>query len=64
MIAASILLGRALAPIDQAVGQWPLLQRTLAAYRSLAALLAETPPDMHGASPNSGRDVGLRLRPS
>ena len=46
MIAASILLGRALAPIDQAVGQWPLLQRTLAGYRSLAALLAETPPEM------------------
>ena len=46
MIAASILLGRALAPIDQAVGQWPLLQRTLAAYRSLAVLLAETPPEM------------------
>ena len=45
MIAASILLGRALAPIDQAVGQWPLLQRTLAGYRSLAALLAETPPE-------------------
>ena len=46
MIAASILLGRALAPIDQAVGQWPLLQRTLAAYRSLATLLSETPPEM------------------
>ena len=45
MIAASILLGRALAPIDQAVGQWPLLQRTLAGYRSLAALLAATPPE-------------------
>ena len=45
MIAASILLGRALAPIDQAVGQWPLLQRTLAGYRSLAALLAQTPPE-------------------
>ena len=45
MIAASILLGRALAPIDQAVGQWPLLQRTLAGYRSLAALLTETPPE-------------------
>ena len=44
IIAASILLGRALAPIDQAVGQWPLLQRALAARRSLAALLEETPP--------------------
>ena len=45
IIAASILLGRALAPIDQAVGQWLLLQRVLAARRSLAALLEETPPE-------------------
>ena len=43
MIAASILLGRALAPIDQAIGQWPLLQRTLSAYRSLSSLLEESP---------------------
>ena len=43
MIAASILLGRALAPIDQAVGQWPVLQRALQARRSLAKLLSETP---------------------
>ena len=45
MIAASILLGRALAPVDQVVGQWPMLQRVLAAWRSLAALLEETPPE-------------------
>ncbi len=45
MIAASILLGRALAPIDQAVGTWPLLQRALVARRSLAALLAGTPEE-------------------
>ena len=45
MIAASILLGRALAPIDQAVGQWPVLQRALAARRSLAELLATTPQE-------------------
>ena len=43
IIAASILLGRALAPIDQAVGQWPVLQRALQGRRSLAQLLAETP---------------------
>ena len=43
MIAASILLGRALAPIDQAVGQWPLLQQALQARRSLAKLLAQVP---------------------
>ncbi|MDE2639341.1 MAG: type I secretion system permease/ATPase [Chloroflexota bacterium] len=43
MIAASILLGRALAPIDQAVAQWPVLQRALQGRRALAALLRETP---------------------
>ena len=45
MIAASILLGRALAPIDQAVGQWPTLQRALQGRRSLAKLLHETPEE-------------------
>lgn len=43
MIAASILLGRALAPVDLAIAQWPALQQALAARRSLAALLAQTP---------------------
>ena len=45
MIAASILLGRALSPIDQAVGQWPVLQRALQARRSLARLLETTPEE-------------------
>ncbi len=45
IVAASILLGRALAPIDQAVSQWPLLQRVMAARRSLAALLEQMPPE-------------------
>ena len=45
IIAASILLGRALAPIDQAVGQWPVLQRALRARRSLADLLSATPEE-------------------
>ncbi len=43
MIAASILLGRALAPLDLAIAQWPVLQRALRAYRALVRLLAETP---------------------
>ena len=45
MIAASILLGRALAPIDQAVAQWPGFQRALQGRRSLAVLLRETPEE-------------------
>ena len=45
MIAGSILLGRALAPIDQAVGFWPRLQHAVVAWRSLGQLLAETPPE-------------------
>ena len=45
MIAGSILLGRALAPIDQAVGHWPRLQRAVVAWRSLGTLLRDTPPE-------------------
>ena len=45
MIAGSILLGRALAPIDQAVGYWPRLQRALVAWRSLRDLLQQIPPE-------------------
>ena len=45
MIAASILLGRALAPIDLAVAQWPLPQRALQGRRALARLLEETPEE-------------------
>nr|WP_319936795.1 type I secretion system permease/ATPase [Limibaculum sediminis] len=43
MIAASILMGRALAPIDQAIGQWPLAQRALLGWRQLAELLEKSP---------------------
>ena len=55
MIAASILLGRALAPIDQAVAQWPVLRRALQARRFLARLLAETPePPVRTPLPGPG----------
>lgn len=43
MIAASILMGRALQPVEQAVGQWATVTRALDAYRRIAVLLTEVP---------------------
>lgn len=43
MIAGSILLGRALAPIDIAVGQWSSVQRARAGWRDVKTLLEELP---------------------
>ena len=40
MIAASILLGRALAPIEQSIGGWPLVQKSLAGWKNLEEILA------------------------
>jgi PrtD family type I secretion system ABC transporter len=45
MIAASILLGRALAPVEQAIGGWPMVQRALEGWRQVGALLATTQHD-------------------
>ncbi|MCY4333543.1 MAG: type I secretion system permease/ATPase [Litoreibacter sp.] len=41
MIASSILLGRALAPVEQSIGQWALVQRAQLGWQSLTALLSE-----------------------
>ncbi len=45
MIAGSILLGRALAPIEQVVNQWTLIQRARRGWNSLIDLLSEVPED-------------------
>jgi ATP-binding cassette, subfamily C, bacterial len=76
MIASSILMGRALAPIESAVGQWALLQRAQTAWVRLAALLAAERSLPHRTSlprpaaclevealtvvPPGGRAAGLR----
>jgi len=44
MIAGSILLGRALAPVEQSMGQWPILQRARAGWDALGDYLAAVPP--------------------
>jgi ATP-binding cassette subfamily C protein len=43
MVAASILFGRGLAPIEVAIGQWPVIQRGLAGWRALAETLSAVP---------------------
>lgn len=45
MIAGSILLGRALAPIELLVGQWALFQRGREGWRNLSVLLGHIPAD-------------------
>ncbi len=45
MIAGSILLGRALAPIEQSLGQWPVVQRARQGWRSLGETLNAAPPE-------------------
>ena len=43
MIAASILLGRALAPVEQAIAGWPMVLRARSGWANLNNLLASTP---------------------
>lgn len=45
MIAGSILLGRALAPIEQLINQWPVIQRGREGWNNLATLLTAIPEE-------------------
>ncbi|MEO0828890.1 MAG: type I secretion system permease/ATPase, partial [Pseudomonadota bacterium] len=45
MIAGSILMGRALAPIELAVGQWELMQRASKGWKNLTQLLSTVPEE-------------------
>ena len=45
MIAGSILLGRALAPVEQAIAQWPNVIRAREGWSNLTELLEKTPVD-------------------
>ncbi len=46
MIAGSVLMGRALQPIEIAVGQWPVLTKARASLARLARLLTDVPPEV------------------
>ncbi|WP_132696227.1 type I secretion system permease/ATPase [Rhodovulum steppense] len=43
MIAGSILLGRALAPVEQVLGQWAMIQRARSGWKTLNAFLEMIP---------------------
>ena len=66
MIAGSILMGRALAPLESLANGWPMLARALKARADLAALPAAPPAPAPAALPSRPRltlrEVGLRAR--
>lgn len=45
MIAGSILMGRALAPVELTIGQWPMVTRARKGWDNLVQLLTELPPE-------------------
>jgi ATP-binding cassette, subfamily C, bacterial len=45
MVASSILMGRALAPVEQSIAGWSMVQRAQEAWRRLSLLLAAAPEE-------------------
>ncbi len=45
MIASSILMGRALAPVEMLINQWQVAQRAMKGWTSLSELLGKMPPE-------------------
>jgi len=46
MLASSIIIGRALSPIESMIGQWSLIQRAIQGWKNLAEVLAKVPPEI------------------
>jgi PrtD family type I secretion system ABC transporter len=63
MIAASIIVGRALAPMEQAIGAWRGMVSALAAYKRLGELLRQYPASAAQTTlpPAAGRVTALGL---
>src|SRR3546814_12745564 len=62
MIAASIILGRAMAPIEQSIGAWRGLVAARNAFRNLCGLLERTPVIGEGMSlPTPSRSEERRV---
>jgi ATP-binding cassette subfamily C protein len=46
MLASSIIIGRALSPIETMIAQWSLIQRALKGWKDLADVLSKVPPEI------------------
>lgn len=62
MIAATILLSRALSPVDQAIGQWRIFNAALGSYGKLKKLVVEHPArEQMMTFPNTSQEVKVTI---